>query len=311
MASSGSFGFSVSLVDVASEPEQSVGIQDDKLSTFPSLPRLSLTANSGGLDLFNPSSVPQTISSTSSATDLFQFPEALFNPSVDLFQPSPISAVPTLNSKQPSQISTYSSVGFFSEMPQQQAAASLNESSLGVIKNEGWATFDMPQHLAPRLGIENSIPATLPSSDGGTLRTVDTLLCLDTSLKSPAFHNSSAHETSSSIPDLWPTSHDATNTQSWNAFDDSIGHPSFLSTQHASKQVAMDNLPPIFDQHLGVRASEDIDKDGIQGTGSESGHPIPSIPSQAETHSHATDRKSTNPFDLPYDSDLESNDTVC
>ncbi|CAK9160008.1 unnamed protein product, partial [Ilex paraguariensis] len=67
----------------------------------------------------------------------------------------------------------------------------------------------------------------------------------------------------------------------------------------------------------------DIDKDGIQGTGSESGHPIPSIPSQvsgssyassmltvmAETHSHATDRKSTNPFDLPYDSDLESNDT--
>uniref|UniRef100_A0A5B7ACA0 Putative ADP-ribosylation factor GTPase-activating protein AGD14 n=1 Tax=Davidia involucrata TaxID=16924 RepID=A0A5B7ACA0_DAVIN len=322
---------SVSLVDVASEPEQSTGTPQDKLSTFPSLPQSSVSGNFGGLDLFNAPFVPQTATSSIAAIDLFQLRETSSTPSVDLFQPSSISSVQALNAHPPSQTSILPSLDLFSEIPQQQSAATLDKKSPDVVipKNDGWATFDVPQNVASTLGIENSNPAIIPSSNGGSLGKFDPVLSLNTGLQWPSFQDSSSHGPSSLMSTPWhdglnnlQASLSATNNQSWNAFEDSVGHLPLEGSQLSREQVAVHKPSSTADQYLCLRASEDFNKDGIGSAASDSGTPIPIVPSHvngssyapsalplmagAQSLSHATNQKSTNPFDLPFDSDLES-----
>ncbi|XP_059647248.1 probable ADP-ribosylation factor GTPase-activating protein AGD14 [Cornus florida] len=322
---------SVNSMDVASGPQQSAGIQQDKLSTFPTLPQSAVFGNFGGLDLFDAPSAPQTVSSSAPATDLFQLSETSSTPPIDLFQPSPIPSVSTLNAHQPSKSSTPSSLDLFSEIPQQQSAATLDKKSPDLVmpKNEGWATFDVPQHMASNVGIENSTPAVIPSSDGGPPGKFDPLLSQNTSLQWPSFQDFNARRPSVSMSNPWnegvhnvKASLGAMGTQSWNAFEDSIGQPPLGGIQQSREQVAM-HKSSTADQYLGLGISEDLNKNGIQRAVLDNGPPFPSVPSHvsgstysssalplmegAHSQSHATDHISTNPFDLPYDSGLESN----
>lgn len=330
-ASSGSFGSfdsnsmslksvnSVSLVDIASESEQS-GTNQDKQYADPPLQQSSVSGNFGGLDLFNAPFAPQIVPSDS-AIDLFEFPATPSTPPVDLFQPSSSASVPTLHAHQPSQTNP-SSLDLFADMPHQQPAATLDKKSPDEVvpKNEGWATFDLPQHMASTQGIGNSTTAVVPPTDGGSLGMFDPHLLPFTSLQWPAFEDSNAH-VPSSMPTMWHETPDnvqfadnATRTQAWNAFEDPTGVIPHGSIQQSSEEIAVHAPSTTVNQYLGDFG------DGLQRAALDNGPLNPnvplhvngssyassSIPSMVGAQSHATDGKSINPFDHPYDSDFES-----
>ncbi|KAA8519025.1 hypothetical protein F0562_016201 [Nyssa sinensis] len=72
------------------------------------------------------------------------------------------------------------------------------------------------------------------------------------------------------------------------------------------EQVAVHKPPSTANQYLGLGVSKDLNEDGFQRANSDNGTPIPLAPSHVRAQMHATNHKSTNPFDLPFDSDLES-----
>lgn len=144
---------SFDLIDAGSEPEQSVKTQN-KLSALPSLPRSSV-------DLCNAPATSQTIPSVSNIAHLT---ESSATSSLDFFQHSPISTNQTPGSHQMPQTPA-SGLDLFAEVPTQQSAAPSGDNTL---KNEGWATFDMPQHTAPA-GSEEFTPVTTPFPDANSL----------------------------------------------------------------------------------------------------------------------------------------------
>ncbi|GFZ09376.1 ARF GAP-like zinc finger-containing protein ZIGA4 [Actinidia rufa] len=308
-----------SLADVSSEPAESAGTHQDKQYAVPSLPQSSVSGNFGGLDLFNAPFVAQAVNS---AIDWFQSPEMASTPPVDLFQPSSNSSVLSLHAHQPSQTIPPSLNTF--DMPPHQPDVTLDQKYQEEVipKNERWATFDLPQFVAPNLGVDDSIPAVVPPTGGGALGKFDSLLSSSATLQWPVFDDGNAHGPSS-MPNLWheglnnvQVSDNAMSAQSWNAFEDPTGNLSLWNNQQSTEEVAV-NAPfsTTVNQHL-----SGIYGDGIQRAALDSGPPIPSvplhvngssyappsIPSTVGAQSHATDCKSTNPFDLPYESDLES-----
>ncbi|KAE9465775.1 hypothetical protein C3L33_02322, partial [Rhododendron williamsianum] len=329
-ASLGSFGSfdsnpmspkSVSLVDASSEPAVSCGHHQNHQYAVPSLPQSSVSGNFGGLDLFDAPFVPQPITS-SSAVDFFQLPVTTSTPPVDLYQPSSISSALVSHAPQPTQ--TTPSLDLFSDMPQQQPAAILTNKSPDVtLKDEGWATFDLPQFVAPNLGIEGSTPAVAPPTEEGSLGKFDSPLLPSTTLQWPAFQDSNVHGPSS-VTNPWDEglnnvqiSDDVLNTQkSWNAFEDASGNLPLGSIQQSSEGLALHvHSSTTVNHHL-----DDFNWDGIHGAAVDIGPPIPnvplhingpsyassSIPSMVGEQSHVTDHKSGNPFDLSYGSDFES-----
>ncbi|XP_058204228.1 probable ADP-ribosylation factor GTPase-activating protein AGD14 [Rhododendron vialii] len=320
-ASLGSFGSfdsnpmspkSVSLVDASSEPAVSCGHHQ---YAVPSLPQSSVSGNFGGLDLFDAPFVPQPITSAS-AVDFFQLPVTTTTPPVDLYQPSSISSALVSHAPQPTQ--TTPSLDLFSDMPQQQPAAILTNKSPDVTpKDEGWATFDLPQFVAPNLGIEGSTPAVAPPTDEGSLGKLPS-----TTLQWPAFQDSNVHGPSS-VTNPWDEglnnvqiSDNVLNTQSWNAFEDASGNLPLGSIHQSSEGLALHvHSSTTVNHHL-----DDFNWDGIHGAAVDIGLPIPNVPlhinepSYASSsmvckvgeQSHVTDHKSGNPFDLSYGSDFES-----
>ncbi|KAK3036218.1 hypothetical protein RJ639_030374, partial [Escallonia herrerae] len=323
--SSGSFGSvnsnsmsfksvtSVSSVELSVEPEQSFGANQNKLSTFPSLPRSSVSRNSDGFDVLTGLCVPQTVASITPAIDLFQLAETPLNVAVNFFEPSQIS-------HQQSQSSLSSSLDCPSNMAQQQSGKTLNGNSPDEViqKNEGWATFDTPQHIEPT-------PA--PSTDEVFLGKYDQHLSLNTAPQWSTLQDATVHEPYSSTHTEWhdrllkvEASINATSSQSWNAFTDSAGHLPIQSFQQQSKeQVAVHNPPYVADQYLDLKVSEDFVNDGNQGAFLANAPPIFGVPSHASmaypssafpilagAQIHGLERKLSNPFDHPYDFDLES-----
>ncbi|KAK4581334.1 hypothetical protein RGQ29_024834 [Quercus rubra] len=234
--------------------------------------------------------------------------------------PSPASSV---NVYQPPQTFPLSSLNSFPEIPQQQSATTLDRETpqISVPKNEGWATFDSPQPTASVPHAENPTPAKVPSSDVGLLEKFDPFSSLDTNIQWPSFQLESVHGPSSIMSNQW---HDglhnvqaptiATSTPVWNAFEDSIGNlPLNANVKGSELQLETHNLSSTADQYLGFRDLEDSCKDGIQRDAAyfppgptEQSHVMgPSYPLMGGIQSHAVDLKSTNPFDLPNDSDLE------
>ncbi|KAL6335964.1 hypothetical protein AAG906_003589 [Vitis piasezkii] len=340
--SSGSFGSfdsnsmsiksanSSNFMDVVSEPEQSTGgAHQDKISELHVLPRSSVSGYPVSLDLFDAPFAPETVTSSASSIDLFQLPVTSSVPSVDLFQQSSVSSVSSMNPHQASQTSPPSAFDFFAEINQQQSAATLHQKlpELSVPKNEGWATFDTPTPMTSIAGTtENCTPAKIPSTDGGPPGKLDSVLSIDASMQWPLFQDSNAHGPSSSMSNPWDqglhnvqASTNVTSTPLWNAFEDAIGHLSLGSIQQSSEPHVAVSKPSTADQFLGSRVLEDPDNDGIQRAASAGGPPLPSVPTHVTgppdapselalmggTQSQGTDKKSSNPFDLPYDSDLE------
>ncbi|KAK8588885.1 hypothetical protein V6N13_087779 [Hibiscus sabdariffa] len=281
------------------------------------LPQASVPMNYGGLDLFN---TPEA--SASLPIDLFQLPATSSVSSKDLLQPAAVSSMPPGNLDQPPPSTP--SLDLFAGISEQQPATSFDGKSpeLTVPKNEGWATFDSPQPAASDPVAKNLLPAVVPSNEDLLVK-FDQPSSLNTTVQWALFENSSAFGDSSTMSRQWQEGHDgqastiATGTQSWNAFDD------FAESLPVGPQVVTYNHLASTDEHLGLADSENHDNDDIQKADSHAGFAAATLPSEndmapsyappmnpllGEKQSHAANHKSTNPFDLPYDSELEQND---
>ncbi|KAL2335144.1 hypothetical protein Fmac_016357 [Flemingia macrophylla] len=320
-----------SLVDFFSEPVQASEPPHNKAFGIPRPPgptrsvSMDLSkaplASAPSIDLFQLPAAP----SQAPTVDLFQLPAAPSQaPKVDLFQSS---APPSFNENQLTQTSEHGSVDFFVNLTQLPSTVSSDEKSLelSVPKSEGWATFDMPQCTPSTSQVE--IPATVPSSGKSLQERFDPFsTSSNANTQWPSFEISSV-----SIPsvtsNLW---HDgvwngeqvsavAANTQPWNAFEDSGGHH---PVDALSQGLQLHNFPSTDNQILSLRESEGFNKDGVQGIAPIDGfvnHDVPSHvsdsayppsmlpPPMGDIQPNGLQCKSTNPFDYPYESDVDHN----
>ncbi|XP_019427802.1 PREDICTED: probable ADP-ribosylation factor GTPase-activating protein AGD14 isoform X4 [Lupinus angustifolius] len=217
-------------------------------------------------------------------------------PSVNLFQSSVLSAVSSFTEDQSTQTSQTPPIDFFADVSQKPSTVTSDEQSLelSVPKNEGWAVFDMPQSTSSTAQV--GTPAAAPSSEGSSQERFDPFSNFNANMQLPSVSSPPSSATSNlwldgvwnveeKVPDI------ATDTQPWNAFESSGNH----------LPVDADN------QFLGSRASEfGVSKEGgIQGIASFVGFDNHDIPPHGDMQSNGIGSKSTNPFDYPYDSDVE------
>ncbi|XP_016161930.1 probable ADP-ribosylation factor GTPase-activating protein AGD14 isoform X1 [Arachis ipaensis] len=308
------------LVDFFSEPVQAFEPLQTKVSCVPQPPG---PAGSTSSDISNaPVAAEPSI-------DLFQLPGAPSqSTSVDLFQASVLSAVPYSNESQPTQTSQPSSVDFFADLSQQPSTATSDEKSLELSapKNEGWATFDMPQYTASTAKVET--PAVLPSTADTLQDRFDPFLNLNGDMQWPSFETSGVSVPSSVTSNVWhdgawngeeQVSVTATSTQSeqpWSAFEDSVTP---ASADGLNQGLQLQNLPSTDDQYLDLRASEGCNEGGMQGIAPIGGfddheissnfsggsaYPPSAIPPMGESQPNGNSHKSTNPFDFLDDADV-------
>ncbi|KAK9129089.1 hypothetical protein Syun_017886 [Stephania yunnanensis] len=263
------------LVDIVPESEQSVGFQLDKTAS------ISLQQP---LDLFN-FPLEQLPTSTAASMDLSMPLEAL--PPKNLFKAPETSSGPTVDLF--AEVTHQETIKEMLEHKTHQASSAtpLDHKSLGVpfSENEGWATFDLPQRVsAHEVKVANpasASPTDLASSINSSMQWPSAGFIAHGPL-SPATANNqwhqNLHETQTSPGVL-------NSEQPWNAFGDSLGGIS---------QTSFSDLPP---------------KSEPQATA----HKPPSDTALCLTSDapevvmpyNASDRKSINPFDLPYDTDPE------
>nr|GMD46487.1 probable ADP-ribosylation factor GTPase-activating protein AGD14 [Ipomoea batatas] len=229
---------SFDLLDTGSEPEQSVKTHHNKLSPLPSLPRSSV-------DLSSAPATSQTIPSVSNIAHLTQ---SSATSSLDLFQHSPISTDQT----------------------------PAGPSGDNTLKNEGWATFDMPQHTAPA-GSEEFTQVTTPFPDANSLNLFSGM----PQQQSDALSNKSSSDAVIHKNDGWAAFDMPQHTAPIGA--DTLGNYSPLLSllQDPSVQVAS----------LQWKAFENS-SDGLASLSAQSSN------QQVGGHELANN-KSTNPFDLP------------
>ncbi|KAL0339867.1 UNVERIFIED_CONTAM: putative ADP-ribosylation factor GTPase-activating protein AGD14 [Sesamum radiatum] len=331
--SSGSFGSfdsssmsfrsvnSLGLPEVGSEPAQSAEISHEKSSSFQSLPQSSGSVTFDGLDLFSAPFAPQNSTVTSPTDSNSQLPQSSLAESLNVVQQSPISSVPLFTEQQSSQIPERLPLDLFVALSQQQSAVSSHgKASDGVMPNSGgWATFDMPSNVVP-MATENSSAAVVPSSDGNNLGNLNPF-SID---QNSSYEGPTGHEPPSSIHTFGhenPQNIEATinNTHFWNAFDDSAGGQPTHDVLKINGQTAV-HCTSDADKSLGFGVYEASNNDGTVRT-ADVGEPpssslssdfsmalndFPMVAAVAGTHPFAIDSKPTNPFDLPYDPDMES-----
>ncbi|PIN20910.1 hypothetical protein CDL12_06394 [Handroanthus impetiginosus] len=205
-------------------------------------------------------------------------------------------------------------------LPQQQSAAPKAKVSGVVVRNSGgWATFDMPQNAVP-IGTENSAPAMVPSSDENIKGNFNPF-SID---QSSSYQDSAGHETSGLTHNFGhadPQKAGATINNAhllWTAFEDSAGGQPIQNMLKSNEQAALHSTSDA-DNSLGFRA---FNNDGIVISPNESEPPssgllsnsstalydFPVVSAVAGMQSFVTDHKRVNPFDLPYDSELESSE---
>ncbi|XP_024025487.1 probable ADP-ribosylation factor GTPase-activating protein AGD14 [Morus notabilis] len=333
--SAGSFG-SIDSNFMSQKSFNSGGFTDDVLKseqaadTFQersSFPGSSVPGRSDSLDLFKAPTIPKTVYSAA-PVDLFKLPEA---PSA-LSPPSLVSSASSANEFQPTQTSpTYLECFAVAAQPESTKISNEILREFSVPKSEGWATFDVPQPSTPISSNEKISPTGLPSGSRGSVGKVDMFSSLDTSMQWPSVQNSSS-DVSSNISSAWNDSlldliaPNATRTQEseqlWNAFEDSLGQPHFEDIkQNGALLVGTDKVSSAVNQQLGLTAFEISSSNSMQRTSSHGEPPAPvssslvmgpsctppMLPLMGEMESHSTDRESTNPFDIPYDSELEEN----
>ncbi|XP_039132235.1 probable ADP-ribosylation factor GTPase-activating protein AGD14 isoform X1 [Dioscorea cayenensis subsp. rotundata] len=291
-ASSGSFGSfdstslksfnSGSLVDVVVEPDNSGKTQQ--------------------LETFSVSSISQPPPVLTPELDLFNLPlmqVASPAPSIDLFHDVNHNSAPAVPEQKP--------------------------MVLPSPESGGWATFDLPHSVRPTSEANSGISTTVEPVAGGPKGSIDVF----SSMPDQWF------SAQSSVPltffpligDQWDTdlgkvkrSSDPKNSQSWNAFDGSNGntHSLFdLLPKGNELQVPMHQPPS--DVPLGMSKVPKDSIDGFQISPANdrapdlnlpfNGVPGPSCPPSVlqETVMATHHRKSTNPFDIPDDLEVQPN----
>ncbi|XP_047950620.1 probable ADP-ribosylation factor GTPase-activating protein AGD14 isoform X2 [Salvia hispanica] len=295
---------STSFPEVVSDLGHSAEVSHDK-----STPGSSVSGAFAGLDLFKTPFAQQNASSTPPTGINSQLPESLLAQSFNDIQESSTSAVPSFSEQQPSEILQPSPLDLFTSPFQQQSVVSNKEEASNVVMSNdgGWATFDTAQNIEP-IGTENSAPAAVPYSDGSILGNFNPF----STDESSSFQASAGHEPSASTFTFETTD---------NPFDAAAvaeGHPT-QNVIEINKQTALHSASDA-EKLLGDGGYESLSDYGRVTTSSESEPPLSSLssnfditlndfpigPSEAGVGSLATDHKSSNPFDLPYDSDVES-----
>lgn len=279
-----------SLIDVVLETEQGPGTQQRSTSVFPSS-HLSASTNSTNMDLFNLRSVQQ--------------PATAFAPPTDLFADINRQGSSTISSEKNLMTDPFS-------------------------ENVGWATFDLPHHVTPVSETNKGLPSVTITGVEAPKGSINALSSMHNSSQWFPEQVSASHGPSLVTADQWHAglqkverSDDPKSYQSWNAFYDSTGNvaqSSFGSLPPSSGTQVPDNKPPTFvDQFTtfkvpevhynnGFQKSTPIDRSSCLDTplsgmaGFSFSSPV-TPPKGAAVHEHI----STNPFDLPYDSDTDAN----
>ncbi|XP_077248902.1 putative ADP-ribosylation factor GTPase-activating protein AGD14 isoform X2 [Tasmannia lanceolata] len=211
-------------------------------------------------------------------------------------------------------------------------------SNVPFSSNEGWATFDLPQHATSTPAIKHNPTVIMPTGDGLPKGNLEALSSINNIVQWPSIQTSTAHAPFASMSDQWHESvHEVqapngpTSSQLWKAFDDSTGNlseASFEGLLQGNEPQFPAHMPPLpdipstsGDQFKSSNISEGLSKEGFQSSTIENRVPVHSIPfdsvapnstfppslppSMGGMLSHTHERKSTNPFDLPYESNLE------
>ncbi|CAK8533044.1 unnamed protein product [Lathyrus sativus] len=282
-----------SSIDFFSEAVQSSGSLQDKASgtSLPSGPARTVSLDLSKAPVASASSV--VLSQTAAPSQA---------PLGDLFQLSDMASATSFKGNQPTQTSQVASIDFFVETT---ATSDAKSADMSIPKNEGWATFDTPQFTPATAQVETR--ATVPLSAESLQDRFDPFSTVNDNMHWPSFEISSVG-VPSVTSDVWhggvwnaekqvPVV--ATDTQTWNAFEDSGTH---FPVDDTSQGLNLHCFPP---QILGLSASEGPNKDGIQGVAPIGGVDNHVIPSQGDIQPNGISRKSTNPFDFPFDSDEE------
>lgn len=281
---------SISLIDVVSEPDQSAGTQISERVPVPYVQKSSVSANGVGIDLFSQQFSQQSGGFSAPSIDLFEKLEnpappsqnnvkpqdVTFTPSIDLFEKPVISLSPSQEVfKQPS-IALTTPVDLFDNMNHQTSVATSSEQKPAAIsypQNEGWATFDLPKHETSTFGASFAPHANLPSRNQ--------VLSLDSSMQWPS--DLPKHETSAFRTTYTPQANMAPENQ--------------VLSMNSNMQWPSANYEP----HPPIASGGNH----WQGGNQVSPFVVPTS-SKGGVLSVPTDQMSTNPFDLPYDSKLET-----
>ncbi|KAH6818643.1 hypothetical protein C2S51_002246 [Perilla frutescens var. frutescens] len=313
--------YSLSFPELGSELGHSAEVSHDKSASVPSLLQSSVSGTFDGLDLFSRPFAPQNVSSIPPAVSNSQSPESLAQ-SVNVVQQFPTSSNPSFSEQQPSQIPQPSPLDLFTWSQEQSAASNNGKASDVMMPNDGgWATFDMPQNIAP-MGTENSASAAVPSSEGSDRGKFNPFSIDQSSYQHSAGQEPSASAFNFGLESLKTVETTINGNHFWNAFDAAAeGHPT-QDVLKINEQAALHSASDADKSPVDVRY-ESLSNYASIATPNESELPSSSLSShfnatlndfpvysaEAGVHSFVTDRKPTNPFDLPYDSGMESTNT--
>ncbi|XP_062181081.1 uncharacterized protein LOC133885382 [Phragmites australis] len=237
----------------------------------------------------------------------------------DLFSLSILQEPPTSSPPEPKPI--YLFAGFDQQQPHMSSVQQI-PSAAPLPANEGWAFFDA-QHgsLMPVSNVQAQLPAAFPPTDGIAKGIVQSTLPTSPpnaigSQSSPAMMDNwslNAEEVKISVP--------KENSQSWNAFGESTQRASNdLFTFNTISQVAPHQFTTPGAPHVGSRTPQDLARgeperstpgDMFSGFNVSPGDMAgPSFPAALQPHlggivSHPG--KSTNPFDMAFESDDDAN----
>lgn len=218
------------------------------------------------------------------------------------------------------------SVDLFAGFDQQLAPMSnvhQNTPAAPLPANEGWAFFDTPQY-GSSTSVSNTqaqVPAALPPSDG-IMKTIDQ------STLSTSPPNSVITQTSLPMMDQWSLNAEEVkipvpqeNSQAWNAFGESSGNmPNNLFAFNTIPQVAPHQFTMPSVPYAGSGAPQDLARGELERSTSGDmfpgfnvspgvlGEPSFPAPIQHQLGMMSQPVKSTNPFDMAFESDIEAND---
>lgn len=203
---SSSMSFDSVNFESASGTNKNSGTQSKLTTDLPS-PSSSVSRNHNTPELFNTIFASQTVTSSTSDSDLFQSSAISSNLPVDLlssdlptdwFQPSSTSLTLTVSCPELSPASQPLSSDRGSSM------GNLNETSLDLVNQQHgiWETFDGPQNMDPSQGSRSYTGAAI-NSEEGSLSDADQHLFQNTTQQWNAFYNYSAQVTDPSKAIHW------------------------------------------------------------------------------------------------------------
>ncbi|KAL9247095.1 hypothetical protein vseg_020562 [Gypsophila vaccaria] len=304
-----------SFKDASTDHHQSVVSAPNNVSSFVPCTQVPDERSSGLNRVGNP--LPSVAHCSAPAVDLFQAPTAGSVASIDLFQSPAVSVAPFQNSPPSSSTS-------FSEPSGNLSAANLNPKlpETSEAANDGWATFDLPQHIIPDTSALN-IGVSESHSKGGSSKNEDSVSLSNIGSQWFDFPSTPVHGPGSLESNPWTggvqNTHGTVNTgssQPWNAFGEADGLPQqhvvqqHVNVQDEQLQVAVDNTSS--SRNL---FPEDTTTYGLQNLTSTDGFSFPNLssqfasglPSNQPIHpfmnaAYNDQQKSSNPFDVPFDS---------